>query len=152
MRRQRSALRLLDGEQVHTPVMIAASGRRARKVAAEKADIVAAAASPLASHEEVDGLFAEIRDLAGARFAELELSMNLFVIGEQATPWMERFIGSDSATLRARDSLTMLRGETPQAMADELQRRRDRWGISYISVNSAFYEAMAPVVALLNGK
>jgi alkanesulfonate monooxygenase SsuD/methylene tetrahydromethanopterin reductase-like flavin-dependent oxidoreductase (luciferase family) len=145
-------LRMLDGEQVHTPVMIAASGRRARALAAEKADIVAAAASPLAAREDVDGVFAELRELAGRRFEDIELSMNLFVVGEQATPWQERFMGTDSAALRAADSLTMLRGATPQAMADELQRRRDRWGISYISVNSAFYEAMAPVVELLQGK
>src|SRR5207248_879107 len=117
---------------------------------AEKADIIAAAAAPLASREQADAVFAEIRELAGGRFDQIELSMNLFIVGEQATPWMERFMGTDSATLRAIDSLAMLRGETPQAMADELERRRDRWGISYISVNAAFYEAMAPVVALLN--
>jgi probable F420-dependent oxidoreductase len=145
-------LRQLDGEQLRTPVMIAASGRRARKLAAEKADIIAAAASPLASREQVDALFAEIRELAGARFDQIELSMNLFVVGDQATPWMERFMGTDSATLREVDSLTMLRGDSPQAMADELNRRRDRYGASYMTVNAAFYEAMAPVVALLDGK
>ena len=45
----------------------------------------------------------------------------------------------------------MLRG-TPQEMADELQRRRDEFGTSYISVNSTYLEDLAPVVEMLTGK
>jgi hypothetical protein len=34
-------------------------------------------------------------------------------------------------------------------MADELERRRGRLGISYVSVNAAYIEHFAPVVELL---
>jgi hypothetical protein len=37
-------------------------------------------------------------------------------------------------------------------MADELMRRRDAFGVSYLSVNAAFLAEMAPVVELLNGR
>jgi len=36
-------------------------------------------------------------------------------------------------------------------MADELLRRREEIGVSYVSVNSAFCEQFAPVVELLAG-
>jgi hypothetical protein len=36
-------------------------------------------------------------------------------------------------------------------MADELRRRRDTLGVSYVSVNSAFLEQLAPVVEQLTG-
>ena len=45
--------------------------------------------------------------------------------------------GSNAATLRAQDSLALLPGSNPEAMADELQRRRDALGVSYLSVNAA---------------
>jgi probable F420-dependent oxidoreductase len=143
-------LRTLDGE-LHTPVMIAAGGKQSRALAARKADIVAVAAAPLASREEVAPVFAELREQAGCRFDEIELSMNIFIVGDNAPAWMTRFIGSDIGALARANSLTMLRG-TPEEMADELERRREAFGVSYVTVNVAFYEALAPVVEKLSGK
>jgi hypothetical protein len=37
-------------------------------------------------------------------------------------------------------------------MADELQRRRDEYGLSYVSVNGSFLELFAPVVERLAGR
>jgi hypothetical protein len=45
----------------------------------------------------------------------------------------------------------LLRG-TPQEMADELQRRRDEFGASYVTVNATYLEDLAPVVELLTGR
>jgi len=92
----------------------------------------------------------DIRTHAGDRAGDIEFAMNLFVIGEQVPPWAEQFIGADAAALIAHDSLTLLRGDT-QEMADELQRRREDLGVSYVCVNAAFYEQLAPVVELLTG-
>jgi hypothetical protein len=36
-------------------------------------------------------------------------------------------------------------------MADELQRRRDAFGTSYVAVNAVFIEQFAPVIELLAG-
>ncbi len=142
-------LRELDGDH-HTPVLMAARGPRALALAAEIADIVTLAAGPLASRDEVAALAARLRAAAGSRAAEIELAMNLFVVGEEVPPWVKGFIGADAGELIAADSLTLLRGDV-DAMVDELQRRRDAFGTSYISVNAAFFEALAPVVERLAG-
>ena len=92
-----------------------------------------------------------LRAAAGARAEEIELAMNLFVVGDEVPPWTKSFIGADMADLVAADSLTLLRGDV-DAMVDELQRRREAFGTSYVSVNGAFYEALAPVVERLAGQ
>jgi alkanesulfonate monooxygenase SsuD/methylene tetrahydromethanopterin reductase-like flavin-dependent oxidoreductase (luciferase family) len=145
-----AALRELDGDQ-HTPVMIAAGGPRARAVAAAKADVVALAAPLLASRDEVARTAAEFRITAGGRYDQIELSMNIFVVGDQVPQWVERFIGADAATLIQHDALTMLRGG-PTEIADELRRRRDTFDVSYVTVNAAFADALAPVVEQLTGR
>jgi alkanesulfonate monooxygenase SsuD/methylene tetrahydromethanopterin reductase-like flavin-dependent oxidoreductase (luciferase family) len=142
-------LRLLDRDQ-HTPVLMAAGGPKARAVAAAKADIVTPATSPLASREEVAQQVAEIRAAAGDRAGAIEFAMPLFVVGDEVPSWVARFMQIDAAALAASDSLMILRGTT-QEMADELRRRRDALGISYISVNAGFAEQFAPVVELLAG-
>jgi alkanesulfonate monooxygenase SsuD/methylene tetrahydromethanopterin reductase-like flavin-dependent oxidoreductase (luciferase family) len=115
------------------------------------ADIITLATGPLTTRQEVAQMVTEVCDHAGERAEKIEFAMNLFVIGEQIPPWTEKFIGVDAATLIAHDSLTMLRGSTTQ-MADELQRRRDILGVSYICVNAEFFEQLAPVVDLLSGR
>ena len=66
-------------------------------------------------------------------------------------PQLRRFLQADLADLVARDSLQILRG-TPSQMADELQRRRDTVGTSFVCVNGVFSEQLAPVVDLLSGR
>jgi alkanesulfonate monooxygenase SsuD/methylene tetrahydromethanopterin reductase-like flavin-dependent oxidoreductase (luciferase family) len=143
-------LRRLDGGS-HTPVLIAAAGPRARALAAAKADIITIATGPLASREEVARLVAEIRQAAADRAGQIEFASPLFVVGDEAPAWVQRFLEADMAELIARDSLQILRG-TPRQMADELQRRRDTVGTSYVSANAAFAEQLAPVVELLAGR
>jgi alkanesulfonate monooxygenase SsuD/methylene tetrahydromethanopterin reductase-like flavin-dependent oxidoreductase (luciferase family) len=143
-------LRALDGER-HTPVLLAAAGPKSRALAAAKADIVTLAVGPFADREEVAGLVAGVREAAGRRGDGLEFAAPIFVVGDEAPPWLLRFLGTDMATLIARDSLMILRG-TPAQMADELRRRRDVLGISYFSVNGAFIEQFAPVAESLAGR
>ena len=140
-------VRRLDGD-AHTPVMIAAGGPKARRLAAAKADIVTLATGPLATRAEVAAQVAEIRSAADGR--DVELAMNIFVVGEHVPPWIRSFIGVDAETLVAHDSLTMIRGSVDD-MAEELERRRAELGVSYVSVNGAFLEEFAPVVARLSG-
>jgi probable F420-dependent oxidoreductase len=142
-------LRALDGDE-HTPVLIAAGGPKARALAAAKADIITPAAGPLADRGKVAELVAGIRAAAGDRGAGLEFAAPIFVVGDEAPPWVLRFTGADMATLIARDSLMILQG-SPAQMAEELQRRRETLGISYFSVNATFIEQFAPVVELLAG-
>lgn len=141
-------LRELDGAG-HTPVLMAAGGPKSLALAAEIADIVAIPAGPLATRDEVAATIAGLRKTRD-RAAELELAMNLFVVGDQVPPWVRGFLGVDAEQLIAADSLTMLRGSVEE-MADELRRRRDALGVSYISVNEGFLEQFAPLVERLTG-
>ena len=140
------ALRELDGGRC-TPAM-AAGGPRARALAAAKADIVTLATGPFTSREEAARLAAEVRETAGPRADSIEFESPIFVVGDEAPPWVRRFLQADLATLVERDSLLIVRG-SPRQMADELLRRREEIGVSYVSVNSAFCEQFAPVVELL---
>jgi alkanesulfonate monooxygenase SsuD/methylene tetrahydromethanopterin reductase-like flavin-dependent oxidoreductase (luciferase family) len=143
-------LRRLDGER-HTPVLIAAAGPKARALAAAKADIVTLSVGPAASREDVARQVAGVRKAAGDRGDDLEFALPLFVVGDEAPPWVQQFLQTDMATLIARESLMILRG-SPREMADELRRRRDSLGVSYLSVNAAFMEQFAPVMELLAGR
>jgi alkanesulfonate monooxygenase SsuD/methylene tetrahydromethanopterin reductase-like flavin-dependent oxidoreductase (luciferase family) len=143
-------LRALDGPR-HTPVMMAVAGPKARAMAAAKADIVTLAAGAQTSREEVARLAGEVRAAAGDRAGDLEFAMPIFVVGDEAPAWITRFMQTDMATLIERDSLLILRG-SPREMADELLRRRDAIGISYLSVNAAFMEQFSPVISLLAGR
>ena len=144
------ALRELDGDLVRTRVLMAAGGPRARAVAAAKADIITVAAGPLTNRDDAARLTGEIRSMAGPRGEEIEFISPIFVVGDEAPPWMQRFLRADFADMVAADSLFILRGSTQQ-MADELRRRRDTIGVSYVGVNAAFIEQAAPVVELLAG-
>ena len=140
-------VRRLDGD-VHTPVMVAAGGPKARRLAAAKADIVTLAGGVLTRRDEFAAHVEEIRTAAAGR--DLEVAMNIFVVGDHVPPWIRGLIGVDAETLIEQDSLTMLRGSVDD-MAAELERRRTELGVSYVSVNSAFMEEFAPLVARLTG-
>ncbi|MBX6387093.1 MAG: TIGR03621 family F420-dependent LLM class oxidoreductase [Microbispora sp.] len=128
------------------PIMIAGAGSRMLTLAAQEADIVTLA---LPADTPEDGLRRPVeilRERAGARFGDIELSMNLFQVGDEPAPWVPGNPGTLSGGLAA-----VLRG-TPREMADTLLRRRDELGISYITVSGFYADALAPVVGLLAGR
>jgi alkanesulfonate monooxygenase SsuD/methylene tetrahydromethanopterin reductase-like flavin-dependent oxidoreductase (luciferase family) len=141
----------LDGER-RTPIMLAAAGPKSLALAAERADIVSIAKPATAPREEVATLARELRELAGSRADDIELAMNLFAAGNGELPvWTKQATGIDAEELAKSDSLMLLPG-TPQEMADELLRRRDDFGATYISVNATYLEELAPVIELLADK
>ncbi|HKC29129.1 MAG TPA: LLM class flavin-dependent oxidoreductase [Jatrophihabitans sp.] len=143
-------LRQLDGA-AHTPVLIAARSPQARQLAAEQADIVSLAVGALAGRDEVARLTADIRARAGARAGDIEFATNLFAVGDELPAGAERALGASAAELTASDSLALLRGTT-QDMVDELQRRREEFGFSYVLAGQDAMEQLAPVVELLTGR
>ncbi|WP_214403628.1 LLM class flavin-dependent oxidoreductase [Pseudonocardia lacus] len=146
-----AALREMDGDAVRTPVMIAAGGPKALDVAATDADIVALAGHPAARPEDVTAMADRVRERAGARADAIELAMNLFLVGDEAQPWMRQVMGVDPAELHRIGSPGAVRG-TPREMADQLLRRRDTIGTTYFAVDRTFVDALAPVVDLLAGR
>jgi alkanesulfonate monooxygenase SsuD/methylene tetrahydromethanopterin reductase-like flavin-dependent oxidoreductase (luciferase family) len=145
------AVHALDGADLYTRVLVAAGGPKARALAAEKADIVSIAADPLTPREDAAGAVADVRAKAGARAADLEFAMNLFAVGDDVPPHAKQATGAEPAELIAADSLVLLRGDTA-AMIEELQRRREQIGVSYILVNAQFMTQLAPAVDALTGR
>ncbi|MGI5161836.1 TIGR03621 family F420-dependent LLM class oxidoreductase [Microbispora sp. CA-102843] len=128
------------------PVLVAGAGPRMLTLAAQEADIVALAVPADTPEEGLRGPVGTLRELAGARFDDIELSMNLLQIGDEPPPWVPEGLRTTSA-----DAVSVLRG-SPREMADTLLRRRDELGLSYITVNGFFADALAPVVELLAGR
>ncbi|HEY2296186.1 MAG TPA: LLM class flavin-dependent oxidoreductase [Jatrophihabitans sp.] len=145
------AVRASDGDQQYTPVVVAASGPRALRLAAEHADVVTLAVGALTPRDTFAQMLATVRDEAGARADEIEFVTSIFVVGDQLPPHAERYIGADLVGLRSAESLVLLEG-SPQGMADELLRRRAQLGTSYVTVNAEYLEQFAPVIKILDGR
>lgn len=139
-----AALRELDGPDVHTPVVMAVRGPKARALAIELADTVTIATMASDSRATVADM---ARDLRAQR--DLELGLHVSVVGDAVAPFMAA-PDTDPAVLREADALAFL-PDDPAAAVDELQRRREEIGASYIVFGAGFAETMAPVVARLAG-
>jgi alkanesulfonate monooxygenase SsuD/methylene tetrahydromethanopterin reductase-like flavin-dependent oxidoreductase (luciferase family) len=139
-----TALRDLDGPDLHTPVVMAVRGPKAQALAAEIADTVNFALLPDESRGDVTRL---VRDFRAIR--DVELALHVPVIGDSVAPFMAP-PDTDTAALRAADSLAILPSD-PAAAAEEIQRRREEIGFSYFVFGADFADAFAPVVAELAG-
>jgi alkanesulfonate monooxygenase SsuD/methylene tetrahydromethanopterin reductase-like flavin-dependent oxidoreductase (luciferase family) len=141
-----TALRDLDGPDVHTPVVMAVSGPKARALAADLADTVTFALMPGVGRVEITRV---VRDFRASAIRDVELAQHVAVVGDTVAPFMAP-PDTDPAALRAADSLAILPDE-PAAAADEIQRRREEIGFSYFVFGAVSAETLAPVVAKLAG-
>jgi alkanesulfonate monooxygenase SsuD/methylene tetrahydromethanopterin reductase-like flavin-dependent oxidoreductase (luciferase family) len=139
-----TSLRELDGPDLHTPVVMAVRGPKAQALAAEIADSVTIAVFLGDSRAEPMRLAAEFRALR-----DLELAHHVAVVGDAVSPFMAP-PDTDIAALRAADSLLVLPSD-PRAATEEILRRREEGGFSYIVVGANAVDALAPVVAELTG-
>ncbi len=139
-----TALRDLDGPDMHTPVVMAVRGPKAQALAAELADTVTFVVpdDPRAEVARMVGDFRPMRDV--------ELALHVAVIGDAVAPFMAP-PDTDPAALRAADSLAVL-PDDPSAAAEEIQRRREELGFSYFVFGADFADRFAPVVAELAGR
>jgi probable F420-dependent oxidoreductase len=135
----------------HPRILVAAGGPRMLALAAEKADIVAFGLPPATPEEELAQTVARLRDVAGRRFDDLELHVNVAAVGASPADipdWVSRMVGGDPVAMAAAGGIAFLIG-TPAEIADRLRRRRDELGISYIAVAATSMEQFAPVIARL---
>jgi alkanesulfonate monooxygenase SsuD/methylene tetrahydromethanopterin reductase-like flavin-dependent oxidoreductase (luciferase family) len=137
-------LRELDGAEHPTPVVLAVRGPRSRALAAELADT---ATFVLTADDDRAEITRVVREFAAGR--DIELAQHIGVVGDARAAFMGP-PGIDPAALRAADSLFIL-PDDPAAVVDELVRRREEIGFSYVVFGAAFAEAFAPVVAQLAG-
>ena len=144
VRKAVTSLRELDGPDLRTPVVMAVRGPKAQALAADLADTVTFATSPDDSRAEIMRLATEFRERR-----DLELALHVAVVGDAVSPFMAP-PDTDPAALRAADSLMVL-ARDPSAAAEEILRRREEGGFSYVVVGANAADALAPVVAQLTG-
>ena len=132
-------------------LLLAGAGPKLLDLAARVADIVSLTWRPQTTEPEADAVIERFTQSAGDRVDDIELNLNLIAVGDQPAPSVERFIGTTTQALADAGAVTVLPG-TPERNVDTLRRWRDRWGTSYVSINSGFMEQFAPVVAALRGE
>ncbi len=159
-------------QRPHPPFLVGGGGRRLLSLAAREADIVginsaitggvaAPGWAPDRTAEATEQKIEWIREAAGSRFDDLELSvmcMLIVITDDRDRAAAEQAARFGVAAADLLESPYALFG-TVEQIADTLQRRRDRFGISYImhppevtSHPAASLEAFAPVVARLAGR
>jgi probable F420-dependent oxidoreductase len=161
----------LDGQpkpaqQPHPPILVGGGGKRILSLAAREADVVSIIprARPKGSGQQsADWSTATevatrqklywIREAAGDRFAALELNAMVYAVvvaddrHAAASRLADRF---DLTQEEVIASPNVLVGSIEQ-MVDDLRRRRDEFGISYITVPEHFMEPFVPVMERLVG-
>jgi len=139
-----TSLRDLDGPDFHTPVVMAVRGPEARALAVDLADTVTFMTMPGDSRAGIMRMAADFRAIR-----DVELALHVPVVGDAVSPFMTP-PDTDPAALRAADSLLVLPSD-PTAAIEEVLRRREEGGFSYLVVGANAADALAPVVAELTG-
>ena len=151
-------------QKPHPPILLGGGGRRMLSLAAREADIVnvnfdlregqvnrTLVRTGLA--EATDEKLRWIRDAAGERLDSIELSVTIFLANitddrESVASVMAAGFGAEPNDVLAMPHFLI---GTVDEVGDDLQRRRERYGISYVIVPGEADEAFAPVVARLAG-
>jgi probable F420-dependent oxidoreductase len=159
----------LDGQpkpaqSPHPPLLIGGGGKRVLTIAGREADIVGinpalrsgevdTDAARNSSAAETDRKLQWVREGAGDRFDDLELNMLVFavVVTDDRAGTIEKMaplFGLDPEEIADMPHAWI---GSVEEICDDLQRYRERWGVSYFVVQSAALDAAAPVVAHLAG-
>lgn len=139
-------------QRPHPPIMVAGAGPSLLRLAAREADIIALGISGDAGDDQLAEKVAIVRAQAGDRFDDIELSVNIWGAGESTVPdWVAGAFGLDLSKAKDNNAVAVLNG-SPAEIADVLLRRRDQFGVSYLTVNNLAMEAFAPVIELLSGR
>jgi probable F420-dependent oxidoreductase len=152
----------LDG--TGPPLIIGGTGNRILALAAQRADTVAlggliqAPGQPpgtflLQTAAQADERVAYIRAQAGDRFAELELHalIQSVVVTPDRRAAAEQVIAEHGLNLTPDEVLEtpfLLLG-TVEELAAQLRERRERFGLSYLTVHEPYMAALAPVIERL---
>jgi len=153
-------------QRPYPPILVGAGGRRMLGIAAREADIIGIQTASLGSERSVadpSGLLAEtiaekigwVRQQAGARFDRIELSIvSSVIVAEQRREAAERLVRERGwqglSVERVFEMPSIFIGSVGQ-IVDEMQKRRERYGISYYVVSDRSLETVAPIVARIAG-
>ena len=151
-------------QRPHPPIMMGGGGRRMLSIAGREADIVGINANLGAGRvgremaaDVTSAAFQRkvgwVKEAAGARFDQIELHLQTFYLAvtedrDATAAAVGQAFGLGAAEVL--DIALVLMGSIDQ-IVDELKRRREALGISYITVQADQCESFAPVVERLAG-
>jgi probable F420-dependent oxidoreductase len=147
------------------PILIGGGGKRMLGIAARHADIIGINGTLTAGTVDADALqtmtatavdqkLGWVREAAGRRMDEIEMSIRSFFVQVTKDRNTAADVLASGLGFEREDVLATpfaLIGTTGQ-IVDDLLARRDRWGFSYVLVGAADVDDFAPVVAELVGK
>jgi probable F420-dependent oxidoreductase len=151
-------------QQPRPPLLIGGGGRRVLSVAAREADIVGINPNLRAGEigldaaqdslrEQTNRKVQWIREAAGSRIDDIEIQMRFFITSVRpdrmklAEALAPTFGVSPEEALESGAALV----GTEDEIAEQLHRRREEWGLSYIVVGDDNVDEFAPIVAKLAG-
>jgi probable F420-dependent oxidoreductase len=152
-------------QKPHPPILIGGGRPRVLKIAAREADIIG---FNFSLHEgqvnretlitgtaaATDEKIGWVREAAGRRMDQIEMNVTVFVciVTDERDQMAERVSGGFGMTpAEVLESPHALIGTVDQIVED-IERRRERWGFSYVVFSGDVFEQTAPVVARLAGK
>jgi probable F420-dependent oxidoreductase len=150
-------------QRPHPPIIIGGGGRRVLSIAGREADIVSinpnlrdglggAETAPNIVPEMTSRKVGWVREAAGDRFADIELHVLIGFCLFTDDPMSIAGAMAPSFGIEPEEALHVpvaLLG-TVDSMVEELQRRRDEWGFSYVTIEGP-WEEFGAVVSRLAG-
>jgi len=151
-------------QQPGPPLLIGGGGKRVLSIAAREADIVGINPNLRAGEigldaakdslrEQTDRKVQWIRESAGERIDDIEIQMRFFITSVTADRMKLAEALAPSFGVSPEEALesgaALVGSETE--IVEQLHRRREEWGLSYIVVGDENVDEFAPVVAALAG-
>ncbi len=146
------------------PLIIGGGGKRVLSFAARHADVVSinvnlregtggAETAPNASPERTREKLAWVKEAAGDRFGDLELNalIGFVMITDDASGIADAMAPHFGISTHDALHIPLALLGTLDEMAEELQWRREEYGISYWSIEADSWEALGPMVEKLSG-
>jgi probable F420-dependent oxidoreductase len=129
------------------PILVAGAGERMLKIAAREADIIAIGSKITAQGADptdvpMEQKIAWIKEAAGERFADLELSQTVY----------DLVITDSNAKVSQQGPPIPKRPLSTEQAVAQLLVQRERYGFSYLQVFEGQMENFAPIVARLAGQ
>jgi probable F420-dependent oxidoreductase len=151
-------------QRPHPPLMIGGGGPKVLSLAGREADIVSlnfdnsagvlgAEGFQSGSADETAKKIGWVKDAAGPRFDDIELEIGAYMtmVTDQAEAMAGGMGGAMGFSVEEMLAHPHALIGSVDAICEELERRRDLYGISYVSVPDSALEPFAPVVARLSG-
>jgi probable F420-dependent oxidoreductase len=149
-------------QQPHPPIMIGGGRPRVLSFAARHADIVSINNVPydernddgLTPQGEAERRLSWVADAAGDRLADLDIESSPFftTVTDDPGAAVDRIAGIVGAPAEGlAHHPNVLVGSIDQ-LVDQLEERRSRYGVNYVTVQQTEIDAFAPVVARLAGR